>query len=394
MFYCNIILMILLFLYYLLLSSFSYLKLKFAKGISPLFQFIFFGLLIFIPYIFTSRGIRDVELFESVGYYSFNRIDIYYIDSNHGTYPYFPFISIIFGFIYAVSQLLGIHFLNIWRFLACSLLVLTAYLIYQILKKKTDSQAFEKTKIFILSPISLFPVVLHTHFDIWLIFFYVFFLYLLLLKKRGILAGISLGFSILAKTWSIVFLPLLIFTKPLKEQLKMSIVVFITICSVAALYIRFWHSSINRITAAVTGYVGSGNNNWGLYGIFNNFGIHFSTDFIKIYSIIIFAVAYFLIFKRRIDLIKSSEFLMLTAAVFSINWAPQYIFWLWPFVVLAENKKTIIITSILGSLYVFCAYLSIVFNIKLVTLTTILSIPIWLLLLKLWYTFARDKDLH
>lgn len=353
------------------------------------------GLLIFFPYFFINTGIRDIELYESVGYFARNRIDIYYIDADHRLWPYLPFLNPVLGILFEISQQTRLHFLNLWRLTTLITLLLTAEVMRRILVKCKGKDIFKKLSLFIFSPISLFPVVFHAHHDVILLFFYLLSILLLMYTKNGTVPGaISLGVSILAKNWSIVFLPLLLLQKGLVKLSLALVISTFTIVSIVYIYTIGWHSLLNRIIDAATGYAGSWVVDWGPIGIITsiiNKQNLFSSDFRLVYSFLIFFLVYLLFFKFRPNILKGSEIIMLSFFVFTVSWAPQYLFWIWPFIVASERLNTIRVFSLLSLPYIFITYADLVWNLNLTIFSILLSLPIWLFGLKLWYdNFIRN----
>jgi len=186
-----------------------------------IFLIISFGLLYVPYYIIFHHGIRDVELYESVGYLSRHRVDIYYQDADHRLWPYFPFINFSLGILYEVSRHIQVHFINLWRLITLSSLLVCAFFVEKILRENKFKNSYKKTALFIFSPLSVWPVVYHAHPDVFVSTFYIIAIYLIYYRKNKWLLGyVSLGFSILAKTWSLVFVPLfLILTQDYSKTL-------------------------------------------------------------------------------------------------------------------------------------------------------------------------------
>ena len=386
-----------LFLYYSLLSFAAIFFSLFLpkKQTLNFITLVLFSILIFLPYFFISGGVRDIELFESVGFLSSRRADIYYIDSNHGLYPYFPFLSLVLGPVYLLSQAWSLPFLNLWRVITLTSLLVSAFLIYKILTLGKSKERFNKVLVYIFSPITLFPVVFHAHFDIILVLFLLFAIYFSFFRNKKIFySAVFLALSILAKTWSIMFLPLFIKEDKISQKLYFLAIFFFVIFAITAFYIRFWHSSFFWIFQAVSGYVGSGSLHWGglgLVSLFINVAKIFSSDFRHAYLILLFSIVYILIFLKKFDILKGSFFIILSLFVFTIGWAVQYIFWVWPFLVIRENISNIRWYSLLALPYLLVAYIFIVWDIKNDFLLVVSSLPIWLFSVKLWYTLLRER---
>ena len=390
--------MLILFFYYVGLSVTA---LLFSKSLARLLsksRTIFFlasSLLLYLPYFFITKGIRDIELLESVGYFARNRIDVYYIDADHRLWPYLPLTSLLTGFLFAISKFLHFPFLNLWRLTTLAFLILTAHVIGKMLQNPKNKDGYLRAVLFLFSPIAIWPVVFHAHLDVNLLFFYLLAIFLIVKKKKTFLSGVSLGFSILAKTWSVIFLPIFFLQKLTRIQ-RLTIIVGISLSIVATslFYLRFWHSTPTRIWDAVIGYAGSWTVYWGPQGLLINLlagNQPLNQNLRSFYLLIIFAAVYLMIFKKQMDIISGSKLLMLTFFVFTLSWAPQYIFWVWPFIVVTESLKTIKIFSLLSLPYVFITYADLVWNLNLTFLSVLFSLPIWIFGLMLWYDNLQFK---
>lgn len=388
--------MIFLFIYY---SALSVVSLVFNKNLALLLKkrlgVIFLSFLLFVPFLFIESGIRDIELFESVGYHAANKLDIYYYDSDHQLYPYFPLTALVLGTVKIIADFIRVEFLPLWRLVTLVSLLALTLLIKNILvlnKKRGES---EKQLLFIFSPIAIFPVLFHAHHDVILLLFYFVAAWLLIFKPRPFLGGLSFGISILAKTWSVIFLPLVFIEKIDSQRKKLfALGVILSVMSVTLFYWRLWHSQPERILDATTKYGGSWVVLWGPQGVLtllaNNQHL-FSQTFRSVFMALIFLAAYLVIIKRKFKLLVASGFLMLTFFIFTLSWAPQYVFWVWPFIVVNENLKVIKIFSLISLPYILVTYADLVWGLNFAALSTILSLPIWLLSLVLWYNLAAGK---
>lgn len=383
----------LIFIYYSLLSLFAICFAPKFKKLGIKFFLCAFILVSFV-YLFKHSGIRDIELLESVGNYSLLRLDVYYFDANHQLYPYFPFLSPILGITLFVSIVIHMQFLTLWRVLMILTLFALAHLIRKILTIQNKKNVDEKIILFLFSPLSLFAVAYHAHPDVLLIFFYLASIYLVLLKKeRQILGAFFFGLSILTKTWSIFFfIPILVSKLRFVDKFKFSAISGLTIIFVTLFYIRFWHSNIFRIFDAVGGYGGSWVVLWGPQGLFTLiFGnTHFFPSYLRsIWLFFLLIPLYFLIFLKKVEIIKASELIMLTIFVFTVSWATQYAFWVWPFIILCEKTKNIKIMSFFSLPFVLVSYVSFVNELKIDWLIVFSSLPLWSFGAWLWYTSIR-----
>lgn len=369
-----------LFLFYIVISLLPFVLLKFiTKVLNNNLGFLAIFILLYFPFIFVTSGLNDIKLFQSVGYFGWERLDIYYYDADHRLYPYFPLTSLVTAVFYGVSQISGIPFLTLWRIATTSSLIVIAILIKNVFTpRRTDSNS--KVILFLFSPISLWPVLVHAHHDVVLLLFYLLSLWLIFNKKEVLWGSFSFGLSVLFKTWSLIFLPLILLQNVnLKRILSIIILIDFVIVSISAFYIRFWHSSWERLVEAVTGYGGSWTVLWGPLGFLTHGSNQvFSPAVRLLYSSFLFLCTYLLLFKIKKDIIRKSEFLMLTFFVFTISWAPQYIFWAWPFIVISERLTVIKTFSLLSLPYILTTYTMLFWNLNFTLLSVVSSIPLWL----------------
>ncbi len=208
-----------------------------------------------------------------------------------------------------------------------------------------------------------------------------------------VIGSILFGLSVLTKTWSVFFfIPILISEFKLLDKFKFSIFSAFTILSVTLFYVRFWHSNINRIFDAVTGYGGNWVVLWGPQGLITLIigNTHFfPSQFRSAWLVLLLIPLYFFVYKKKIKIIKASELIILTIFVFSVSWATQYVFWVWPFVVLCEKTRNIRIFSLFSLPFVIVSYISFVYNLKIDWLIVFSSLPLWAFGAWLWYTSAR-----
>lgn len=369
-----------LFLFYIVISLLPFVLLKFiTKILNNNLGFLAIFILLYFPFIFVTSGLNDIKLFESVGYFGWERLDIYYYDADHRLYPYFPLTSLVTAVFYGVSQISGIPFLTLWRIATTSSLIVIAILIKNVFTpRRTDSNS--KVILFLFSPISLWPVLVHAHHDVVLLLFYLLSLWLIFNKKEVLWGSFSFGLSVLFKTWSLIFLPLILLQNGnLKRILSIIILIDFVIMSISAFYIRFWHSSWERLVEAVTGYGGSWTVLWGPLGFLTHGSNQvFSPAVRLLYSSFLFLCTYLLLFKIKKDIVRKSEFLMLTFFVFTISWAPQYIFWAWPFIVISESLTVVKTFSLLSLPYILTTYSMLFWNLNFTLLSVVSSIPLWL----------------
>src|SRR4030042_5550649 len=151
--------------------------------------------------------IQDVGLFESVGIKFLERVDIYAFDGpNHGTYPFLPLMNWFYAISHILSKTINLPFIFFVRLLMIAAVFGTTILI----GKLNRTREVKKDQLFFLfCPINLLVFSLHGQADILLIFFLLLSVYFLTIRQKSIIkSAITLGFSILVKSWSIIFIPL------------------------------------------------------------------------------------------------------------------------------------------------------------------------------------------
>jgi len=215
----------------------------------------FFGPIIFLILLFhfitafaLGGEVGDVRLFASAGYAFYNKVDIYWVDQTHGTYPFFPFMIYPYAlFWYLSDKLPFVTFSFFVKLLLIPIIFLTSSLIAKILRQKglTKHKSRLVQLLFLTNPIVFLTITFHGQADILLIFFFIWSIYLL---KECFLSGILMVLSVLTKTWSIIFLPLVIFRIKSFQKLIIYLSTFIlTLFAFVFLYKSFVFTSITRI---------------------------------------------------------------------------------------------------------------------------------------------------
>ena len=340
------------------------------------------GFLFYLLFAFFIKNpLQDVHLFESAGFYLTQKIDIYFIDQTHGTYPFFPFLI----FPYALAHLVVLRFpILAFSFLIKLIFIPTIFALGILIEKIsllqgiTKKTALKRKILFCLNPVVFFTVVYHGQADVLLLFFY-FLSFYLLLNDKGYLkivsSGISFGLSVLTKTWSIVFFPLfLLKIRSLKLLLLHLISASSSIFIICYIYTRFVNSSFRQVLNAVLGHPAvfgqhSGSPSfWGIAAVLNLthqitknsniqvFTLHFSTLSTFILAGV-FLLLYLIIFFKKTNFLRASLILVLGFYVITPSWGTQYTFWILPFLFL-ENIVYGFAYSLIATPYLFLSYLS------------------------------------
>ncbi len=346
-------------------------------GKIKLFLFVFYLLVAF----FLKGEVNDVALFSSVGYCLWHKIDIYWLDATHGTYPFLPFTIYPYALFWFVSDKLP--FLT-FSFLVKTVLIpiffLTASLIGKFLKK----QGVEKNKIklakllFLTNPVLFWAVVFHGQADIALIYFFILSIYHL---KNGLrkqpardhpwskgIAGLLMAFSIMTKSWSIMFLPLVLLKiKSLKKKLIYFSTFFLTIFLFASLYKLFVFSSFSRIFKAALFHPTGAAGHWGITALF-----HLSSKILPLNSLISFyskkralilslalLTGFVFSIKKKLALLKGAQLFILIVYIFTAGWGIQYSAWIIPFALVNKDWQKNIRYTLLAIPYLSFSYLAI-----------------------------------
>ncbi len=355
--------------------------------------------------------LQDVHLFESAGFFLTKKIDIYFIDQTHGTYPFFPFLI----FPYALAHLIT----NKWptlpfSFLIKLILIPTIYALGGLIESVSQRQGVSKKEaqkrkiLFILNPVVFFTVVFHGQADILLVFFFLLSLHLLQnIKKLAstISSGAFYGLSILTKTWSIIFWPLFIIKfKNLKKFFIHFAATVLPIFLICYAYTRYVGSSFRQVLSAVFGHPGGSVGYWGYSAAINLVSALFKYPQLRHFNQLIFGYssqilmavfffAYLIVVFQRLNFLKSALLIVLMFNIFTPSWGIQHSLWALPFLFLWKTKSGLYY-SLLATPYLFFAYLSVSrFSIDLTDLSRLFSLIPWAYSIKIFYeTFKTNKE--
>jgi hypothetical protein len=318
----------------------------------------------------------DVRLFSGAGYYLRHGVDFYWIDSGHTQYPFFPFLIYYHAFANYLSERLSLFTFSFYlKLLLLSCLFYLSYLIRRSRDRLAQIQ-------FLTSPITFSVILIHGQVDIVLLAYYFTALVLLQTKPhlfRYLLAISAYTFSVAAKTWSIIFLPLILWQEKRWRYrfLWLGLLITLLLANIFVYVHSVFGSSLDIVWPALSKPGGP----IGIWGI---------SAFIKTYNLDFFGfsllILLLIILRRCLTLANSSTLLVLGVMCVIPNWGVQYLFWLLPFLYWSHpqvNKFNFVTGYTLLSLpYLFVTYASMVAQTPLVSsaLTTWLGLPIWLYL--------------
>ncbi|MCX7589621.1 MAG: hypothetical protein N2Z85_01625 [Patescibacteria group bacterium] len=336
----------------------------------------FIGFLLRIFVIFLSLNINNYDLksYFIVGESVFKKINIYPNIANLH-YPYFPF----FLYIEALSYFIGknqIIVSIIIKLINSFFDLLNIYLVYLLSKNK------KKTFFYSINPISILIFCFHGQFDALPIFFLLLSLYLF--KKHQLLSMLFFSFSIMIKTWPILFF--LTLYKRLNNKKFILLLFFFPFISIL-FYSLIFNENVLNIFKIIFNYQSV----WGVWGIsllLENFSLRWQKLFILIFLFIFFIYSFF---NKQKNIIKEIYNLLLFFIVFSPTFSIQYFSWFIPFLILIESKKNFFY-FILITLYLIFNYLSWIY-IYLQNFFILITFIFWFLIMSFFLFDIKKKIL-
>ena len=319
--------------------------------------------LLYLLVIFLFRyEVMDVFLFSSAGEYLIKRIDFYWIDSDHGQYPFFPFLIFLHAGLVLLRDFVGgLLFTGYLKLVLSIALGYIAWLVYR-------RYSFQDALIFLLSPITFCVVLIHAQVDIILIAFLVASLgfytqndSIVSITKSTLLYALSVA----SKTWSILLLPLLFFYR----KSLASFVVLVGGTGIVLLglmfgYTRFVFGSSISTVAASLGSPGGPMSVWGISLLISRFIplVELLEDNRLIYTALIVGILSLLV-RKLPDLMEAVLYFIIGLYVLLPNWGIQYLMWHYPFQVLVGYRFRLwdrIFYWFIIPIYLFMNYLNIV----------------------------------
>ena len=306
----------------------------------------------------------DVMIQAGAGWHLRHQIDFYFIDPRHEQHPYLPFMMFFFALANAIQEVLPIF---TFMFLVKILLLVSILAISWQIKKSSGNAGKINQLRFLAHPITTMVVFFHGQFDAVLLAFAVFAVVFLQFKAglKNFLIGTALfTASVLSKTWSVIFLPVLLWEqKPFWKKLALPVLMVIGVVADVFVYTRIVDGS--RVTAVLPAALKAGGpiGEWGISFILSPWAA-----FLKQYNLIIFAglcglLLLPVIFSKANIWLKC--LLTLLAVYIAIpNWGVQYLFWCLPFVYLAKEQESKFFKyfTVLAAVSLFGNYLNVIWS--------------------------------
>ena len=331
--------------------------------------------------------VGDVMLFSGAGHYYRQHIDFYFIDQFHTQYPFFPFLIFLHAGLNWLQELLPIFTFSFYL----KIVLLAALLgISRAIHHERKNSQVEQLR-FLTHPITTLVVFFHGQIDVILLSFFVWSLIYLFQKKETaknwLIGTVLYAFSIAAKTWSVIFLPYMLYKeKSWIKRILLPIGVIIILMLDIFIYTRTVDGSSFRTVLPAVAKPGGPVGIWGISLFFSPY-----SGWLQKYNLHFFAVSFGLlsayVIWMRHSLWKSIFLLVLGVYLVLPNWGIQYLFWCLPFVYLAEldSRKIFILFTITASFYAFTTYALLSQGIVLPTLMSpSLGVIVWAVVAFWW----------
>jgi len=379
--------------YYLLFSSKRTLNIL-KKYFNKVVLFIIF-LLIFSAYLYKQQAI-DVFLFSTVGELLRNKIDVYWYDSDHNMYPFFPFLLILFAGLDWIADVVSI--VN-FMFLVKLTLLLPLFFLASWIKTKSKNKLLMLE--FLTSPITYGVIFYHGQIDIFLMAFFVLSMNQLLENKltpKSILS-ISLNYfaSVASKTWSILFAPIIwwFYKKSWQIYAIFFLVAGLLFANIFG-YTRYvFGSSIRTVLPAILkpgGQIG----NWGFLYILPQLQAFVMEYKLLVYGALL-AIGYLIVLSRKLSFWKTITLFIFWMYVVAIHWAVQYAFWILPFMLIYKKWIGVKLSNLylaVFNIYVFLNYVDLssegqIFGKDIVN---VLGLVIWIMTIYIFYKLTKKNQ--
>ncbi len=291
-------------------------------------------------------------------------------------HPYLPFFLYFeaFAIWLGKSRLMSVVLLKFINLLFDLGILYEVYL----LSKKNLKLAF----IYAINPVTILITTLHGQFDVIPIFFLLLSIYFLN-KKNDLISILFYSFSILIKTWPIMFI-VPISGKIKNKRLVLLIMLFpiLFVC----IYIWLFKSDLISILKTIFYYQGL----WGIWGIWSWLGK--TRVFWQKTTTFLFLISFFgySLLNNNKDIIKYILKLLAFFFVFTTNFSIQYFTWIVPFLILAKQNKSLNLIFLI-SIYLLSFYSIWLFNFKSENITFLLTFTqnfigfiLWISFIKIW----------
>lgn len=309
--------------------------------------------------------VGDITVTSGAGTYLLQKIDFYFIDQDHGSYPYFPFMifpQAVFGLLRDTTSFTFSFYQKVCLLAA---LYFCGWVIY---KNQPQTNSVAETRLvtvqFLTLPHVYGIVLFHGQTDIIVLaFFIASVLYLTpitfsTLVKSMVLYAVSIG----VKTWSVVFLPLVVLH--LKSTWKTVFYVVgtaLVILTSVFVYTRIVDGSSIRTVLPAVLHAGGPSGIWGLTLILSAL-YPLPTQYYLIAFGILFLLCQLVILKKRVSVWDKCFLTVLSIYILIPQWGIQYLIWIVPFLYLAPvvTMPKRLIFVLLSTVYLFCLYFNIV----------------------------------
>lgn len=359
--------------------------------------------LIFIIYLLFSAlfkfEVGDVMLFSGSGWHLRHQIDFYWIDSDHTQYPFFPLMIYYHALANYLSEILPqLTFSFYLKALLIPVLFYVSYLINRANSRLAQIR-------FLLSPITFSVIAIHGQIDIVLLAFYLTTVNLInrnTVTHNTFLSAATYAFSIAAKTWSIIFLPAIVYYQNnfKKSLLWIMIVMFLLLTNIMVYVNSVFGSSFDTIWPALLrpgGPIGI----WGLTLISSVYPptlLLIQRHNLIVYALLLSLIIIISLWKSK-SLIQASFLIVLGSLMITPNFGIQYLFWLVPFLYWVNPKIKSFDYSLGFTIiclpYLFTGYATVVAKQPVVSssLSSLFSLLIWLYLIYGFIHFTKKSQI-
>lgn len=302
-----------------------------------------------------SKDIGDVMLFGSAGWFLRHKIDFYFIDGNHGSYPFLPFLIYIF----AVANFL-VETIKVFTF-SFYLKIFELFCLYFIANFIKDPKS---KLLFLVNPITYSVILFHGQIDVFLLALFFGASYFILNNRKNIvIVGVLMAASIAAKTWSVFLLPVVFsFLGGFRRVFIFASVIMI--CLLLNIYVYIHSVGFSSFRVVIPAAVLPGVRTAGDWGIsllpWFNGSLSKPLLILSFSSILLIQILYI----RKVAIYwEKCLWVVLSLYIFLPSVAVQYFFWIIPFIFILWNKlnssmRNIFILTITG--YVGLSYAKIV----------------------------------
>lgn len=306
----------------------------------------------------------DVMIQAGAGWHLRHKIDFYFIDPRHEQHPYLPFMMFFFAVANAVQEALPIF---TFMFFVKMLLLASILVISWQIKKSFGAEGRVTQLRFLAHPITTMVVFFHGQFDGVLLAFAVFAILFLQFRKglMNFLIGAGLfTASVLTKTWSVIFLPVLVWEeKRWWKRVALPVLMLAGVVADVFVYTRIVDGSRVRAVLPAALKAGGPIGEWGISFILSPWAA-----FLKQYNLVIFAglcgLLLLPVIFSKLNIWQKCLLTLLAVYIAIPNWGIQYLFWCLPFVYLAkeQNSKFFKWFTVLASISLFGNYINVIWS--------------------------------